>query len=234
MAPGLMSLPPELLEIIGDCLETNDNFRNFRSTCKTVESATRRTFAKVFFSIRNIVLPGNVPIDHTFGPALPQDLAAATWHLHFYCKHDVLHANDFSGSEDVFKSRAMYHAEAMMNATRLTTYLAQFPNVRFVWIGEDSQADKPYQGVAHPANDGCIWHEWTITKDFTTIMAALRACDVRLKKVFVRPWDRSGVNIGIHNLGVLVRMAPQLAELRDLALEFADTGYTEHTGPSLR
>ena len=234
MAPGLLGMPPELLEMIGDCSETTGDLWNLHGVCRATENATRRLFAKTCFNTRTIVKPGDVPLDHTFGPTLPQDLAAATLQLNFCCKHDVLHANDSSGSEDEYKSLVLRDTESVVNAARLATHLMQYPNVRFLRIGEDSLADEPHQGLAHTANNGSFYYEWAITKDFSTIMASLRACNIKLEQIWLRPWDRTRTDVGIHDLSILVRMGSQLAELHDLALEFAETVYAEHGGPSIR
>lgn len=221
---GARSVEPanELLELIHDCMTSDHDMLNFRSTCKTVESVTRRMFARSYFTTRDIWFPRKTTTSDSAWPVLPRDLAAATTELHVYCKHGAPRTSSVLQPEGPLNGIAARTRTSAMHAAALAVYLTQFPNIDLVRFGEDGDADDEDRGEPFPYNDGYTPNRWDITEDFTTVMAALRVCNIKLWTVAIEPWNCPNAMPVVADLEILLLMEQQLAEIKTLSLLFTN------------
>ncbi|KAK3719425.1 hypothetical protein LTR37_004282 [Vermiconidia calcicola] len=84
---NLPSLPPELLEILGDCIDSPDEWAALRLTCRQIQNATRRVWKKRFFMKRDIFL-NRKSLSELVELSMVADLAGAVRGIFVQCEDD--------------------------------------------------------------------------------------------------------------------------------------------------
>lgn len=193
MSASLDGLPPELLENIADlCLEHEENtLLQLRSTCRTVEAGTHRTWVSAYFYLRRLSLePAKLAELRDIGsvPALAHEVVQ----VEVVCKDDA----QLLGTDENDASLTTAAAKLGPLLTRAFQNLEDLVEVSFV---PEEPAD------AHAANEE---HTIDFSATCSLVLWALQTCGLS-------PYRLSAINLDVEKTFFFINKSSAMVQIGD-------------------
>ncbi|KAK3701698.1 hypothetical protein LTR37_015351 [Vermiconidia calcicola] len=225
MASSLTSLPPELLELVADCIESPEDWSALRLTSRRIQDATRRAWTERFFWKRDVFLDRQ-SLSKLVDISMTANIARTVRCIYIQCEDDSRYL-DYPASEKTFSPEPPSRLEPNEVLSLLLLALPNLGNLTLVCFRDAEDT--------HERRDDEV-PDWgnivRFTSAFNQVLSAVEESGLCPKAIAPLPSMRD-TRLGIMDCSILSQTPRCLSKIEEFRTSVLVDTMGAHVAPRL-